>query len=64
MNKLQWIFNQNTKIFIHENISENILCEMVAILSGGGGGGGGLGLVNMVLTHSSSGFITIGVERQ
>ena len=36
MNKLQWIFNQNTKIFIHENISENILCEMVAILSGGG----------------------------
>ena len=34
-NKLQWNFNQNTKIFIHENAPENIVCEMVAIFSGG-----------------------------
>ena len=32
-NKLRWNFNQNTKLFIHENASENIVCEMVAILS-------------------------------
>ena len=32
-NKLKWNFNQNTKIFIHENTSENIVCEMAAILS-------------------------------
>ena len=29
----QWNFNQNTKLFIHENASENIICEMAAILS-------------------------------
>ena len=34
-NKLQWNFNKNTKRFIHENASENIVCEMVAILSWG-----------------------------
>ena len=34
-NKLQWNFNQNTKIFLHENASENIVCETAAILSGG-----------------------------
>ena len=34
-NKLQWNFNQNTKLFIHENASENIACEMAAILSRG-----------------------------
>ena len=34
-NKLQWNFHQNTKLFIHENASENIVCEMVAILSRG-----------------------------
>ena len=34
-NKLQWNFNQNTKLFINENASENIVCEMAAILSGG-----------------------------
>ena len=28
-------FNQNTKLFIHKNISENIVCETAAILSGG-----------------------------
>ena len=32
-NKLQWNLNQNTKLFIHENASENIVCEMAAILS-------------------------------
>ena len=37
-NKIQWNFNQNTKLFIHENASENIVCEMAAILSGGVGG--------------------------
>ena len=26
-------FNQNTQLFIHENASENIVCEMAAILS-------------------------------
>ena len=35
MNKLQWNFNQYTKLFIHNNAPENILCEMVAILSKG-----------------------------
>ena len=30
-NKLQWNLNQNTKIFIHKNASENIVCEMAAI---------------------------------
>ena len=35
-NKLQWNFNQNTNIFIHENTSENIVSEKAAILSGQG----------------------------
>ena len=34
-NKLKWNFNQNTKLFIHENVSENIVYEMAAILSWG-----------------------------
>ena len=34
-NKLQWNFNQNSKIFIQENASENIVWEMAAILSRG-----------------------------
>ena len=34
-NKRQWNFNQNTKLFIHENASENIIFEMAAILSWG-----------------------------
>ena len=34
-NKVQWNFNQNTKIFIHENASENVVCEMVAFFSRG-----------------------------
>ena len=29
------IFNETIKIFIHENASENIVCEMSAILSWG-----------------------------
>ena len=31
-NKLQWNFDQNTKFIIHENASENVVCEMAAIL--------------------------------
>ena len=34
-NKLQWNFNQNTKLFIHENASEIIVGETAAILSRG-----------------------------
>ena len=34
-NKLQWNFNQNIKLFIHENATENIVCKMAAILVGG-----------------------------
>ena len=34
-NKLRWNFNQTTKLFIHENASENIVCEKAAILSRG-----------------------------
>ena len=34
-NKLQWNFNQTTKFFFHENVSEYIVCEMAAILSRG-----------------------------
>ena len=30
-NKLQWNFNQNTKPVVHDNASQNIACEMVAI---------------------------------
>ena len=33
-NILKWNFNQNTKLFIHKNASENIFCEMVPILFG------------------------------
>ena len=35
MNKHQWNFNQNTKLFIHENATDNIACHEVAILSRG-----------------------------
>ena len=34
-NNRQWNVNQNTKLFIHENASENIVCEMAAFLSKG-----------------------------
>ena len=37
MNKLQGNFNQNTKLFIQENASENIVYEMATILSRGDG---------------------------
>ena len=33
-NKLQWNFNQNVDIFIQENAFENVVWEMLAILSG------------------------------
>ena len=32
-NKLHWNFTQNTKRFIHEKASENIVCEIAAVLS-------------------------------
>ena len=32
-NKLQWNSNQNTAIFIQENVLEKVICKMVAILS-------------------------------
>ena len=31
-NKLLWNFNQNAKLSIHENASENIVCKMAPIL--------------------------------
>ena len=33
---LQWNSTHNTKFFIHENAFENVVCEMVVILSRGG----------------------------
>ena len=32
-NKLQWNFNRNTYIFLHENALENVICETAFILS-------------------------------
>ena len=53
MNKLQWNFNQNTKLLIQDNAFENIVCGMAAILSmgGGGGGGGGGDELNCTMRH-------------
>ena len=34
-NELLWNFNQNTKLFVHENAFENIVYEMVVILPRG-----------------------------
>ena len=34
-NKLHWYFDLNTKLFIHGNGSETIVCEMATILSRG-----------------------------
>ena len=34
-NKLQWNFNQASNLFTYENATENIVCEMTAILSRG-----------------------------
>ena len=34
-NKLPWNSNQNMKLFIRKNAFENMVCEMVAILSWG-----------------------------
>ena len=33
--QIKWILNQNTKVFIHKNASEYIVCEMTTILSRG-----------------------------
>ena len=33
MNKLQWNLNQNTKLFVRKNTFENVVCEIVVILS-------------------------------
>ena len=33
--QIRWNFNQNTQLFIQENAYENIICEMMAILSRG-----------------------------
>ena len=35
MKKLHWNFDQNSKLFIHENAYENVVCEMAAILAWG-----------------------------
>ena len=32
-NKLQWNFNRNSNIFINKNAFEDVVCEMVSILS-------------------------------
>ena len=32
-NKVKWNFNQNTKLFIHENAPENIVGELAAIFA-------------------------------
>ena len=34
-NKFQWNLNQNTKLLIHENIFEIVLCQMASTLSRG-----------------------------
>ena len=34
-NKIQWNLNQNSKLFFHEHASQNIVCEMAAILPRG-----------------------------
>ena len=31
-NKLQWKLNRNSKLFTHENVFENVVCEMATIL--------------------------------
>ena len=33
--KLQWIFSQKSNFFIQENVFENVVCEMMSILSRG-----------------------------
>ena len=43
MDKRKWNLNLNTKLFIHENALENVVCEITPIFQGGGGGGGGGG---------------------
>ena len=50
-NKHQWHLNQNTKLWFHENVSENTVCEMAAILSRGGGWGE---LIGWQVLHQSA----------
>ena len=49
--KLHWNFNQNQNLFIHKNASENILCEMAAILSTGR-------WVNICIFHQCGGLVS------
>ena len=32
LDKRQWNWNQNTKLFIHDNAFENVICEMATII--------------------------------
>ena len=49
-NKAQWHFDKNTKHFILENASKNIIWEKGHFVRGcGGGGGGGSGVVVVVV---------------
>ena len=34
-NKLQWNINQSAKLFIHQNVFENVICEIASVLSRG-----------------------------
>ena len=52
-NKLQWSFNQNTKLFIHENASENIFCEMATMVSTGRWVKMSSGQMRFVMTRST-----------
>ena len=51
-NKLQWNFNQNIKLFIHENAYEKIVCETAAILSMGR-------WVNIKFANNAVGLLTL-----
>ena len=66
-NKLQWNFNQNKKLFIHENTSENIVCEPVAILSRGrwvkSGHGWPPNRLAWAVGHASKNWTTAGKTR-
>ena len=44
--KLHWNFNQNTKLFIHKNASENMSVKYRPFFQGGGGGGGWVKITN------------------
>ena len=46
-NRLQWNFNQNTNLFISENASEDIVCQIMAV----GLGGDELNHTQMITLH-------------